>query len=76
MSGRSTERMAQTSSQWVYLVRFFVGATGEVGCHVRDIAGSEAWVVADPERARTTLEVLEGTRPVARQSEGESAGRF
>jgi hypothetical protein len=61
--------MSQTSSQWVYLVRFFVGRAGEVECYVRDITGSEAWIVADPELARRTLEALESTRPVAPQPE-------
>jgi hypothetical protein len=54
---------SQPSSQWVYLARFFVGRTGDLGCQVRDISSGDAWVEADPERARAALDAIEKTRP-------------
>ena len=49
--------------KWAYLVRFFVGSTGNVGCSIRDIMSGDGWIVADATEARTALDVIESTRP-------------
>jgi hypothetical protein len=40
------------SKRRMYLVRFFVGRSGDVACYIRDIDGTDGWFVVDPERAR------------------------
>ena len=55
--------MPQPQHQWVYLIRFVIGRSGDVTCSVRDVSGSEVWTVMEQERAREILEALERTRP-------------